>query len=453
MHVLGIDIGSSFIKSSILDLERGVVGDTHIVPAPGFVEAQGNIREIPIDALTCMVKGIIDKSFTDAGLDGIIFSTQMHGYVLLDESGKPTGNYVSWQDMRGLDFSGGNGGDAIAAINARVPGHVLSLSGVTLRNNLSLVPLFCARQKGEIRENLSLAMLGDAMIRFLTGTGAPVHPTNAASTGLYNLKANDWNNELIKILDLGVLAFPRVYGGKEPAAFYEHSSGKRVPIYAAVGDHQAAIFGANAGDGCVVINIGTGGQICYIDKGLQYGNFETRPYFNGMSLRVLPQLPSGRSLNILMDFIVDVGTHLFDAADNGANDSSIWDRINKLAEQAEGESAGNGPAPLTVKMDFFNFNSSQGGAIEGIGTNNFNAGNLFRSVYAFMAGEYRAAYERLFAEGEKKASMVVCTGGVLQKTPLLVKKISECFDVPCMPASATEDVMNGLMRLARWYDS
>jgi len=451
MLVLGIDIGSSFIKSSILDPGRGIIGKTYNVPTPDFIDTQGNIKEIPIDALAYTVRMIIDEAMAADCPDGIIISSQMHGYILMDEAGKPTGNYISWQDMRGLDYPGGNGGDAIAEINARIPPDLLAKNGVTLKNNLSLVPLYCARQKGEIRGKPYFAMLGDALIRLLSGSPAPIHPTMAASTGLYDLTSGNWNKELIKSLGLEEIIFPRVYDGKEPVTVFCHGSGKHIPIYAVVGDNQAAILGSKAGEGSVVLNIGTGGQICYIDKGLRFGNYETRPYFNGMSLRVLPQLPSGRSLSILMDFMIDAGTRLFGITDCNSNDAALWDRVNELAEQAEGEPTGNGTAPLSVDMDFFSVDSSGGGSIKGIKTGNLNAGSLFYGAYSSMANEYRASYERLFAEGEGKASMVVCTGGVLQKTPLLVKMIGKCFDIPCVLASSSEDVMSGLMRLADWY--
>ena len=449
MQIFGIDIGSSYIKTSILNLERGTVEETQILPTPDFKDKRGYLREIPINDLMLAVKGMIDNAILTRGVEGIIISTQMHGYILLDGSGSPAGDYVSWQDMRGLDFPGDGG--AVAAISSRIPPDILAQNGVVLKNTLSLTPLYCARQRGEIPGKASFAMLGDALIRMLTGEPAPIHPTIAASSGLYSLTTGDWNRELIELLDLGILNFPQIHTGNEPAAFYRSGTGKQVPIYAAVGDHQAAIFGVDAEDGSIVINIGTGGQICYIGKNLCFGGYETRPYFNGGNLRVFAQLPSGRALNLLMDFASGIGAQLFDANENCGDTAALWDRINKLAAQAESESAANEFAPLSVGMNFFNAADSDGGYIRGITTGNLNIGSLFFGAYASMADEYRAAYEKLFAEREKKAEKVICTGGVMQKTPLLMKMIGERFDIPCALACGTEDLMNGLMRLADRY--
>jgi len=328
---------------------------------------------------------------------------------------------------------------------------MLKQDGVILKNNLSLVPLFCNQQNGEIPEGSGFAMLGDAIIQLLTGEASPVHPSNAASTGLYSLAARSWNCGLIEALGLQGLSFPEIYDGKEPVARYTARNGKRIPVYPAVGDHQAAILGVNAKDGGIVINIGTGGQICHLSSDLRFGEYETRPYFNDRHLCVLAQLPSGRSLNVLMDFVAGAQLHA-DDADAGAIDYGMfWKRVNELAERAHRDAGNTGFDPLSVNLGFFDAAGSECGYIKGINTNNFNVGSLFRSAYAHMAEEYYSAYENHFAQEEHGVSGIVCTGGVIHRTPLLVQMISQRFNIPCAVPASGDDVMNGLMQLALWY--
>ena len=430
-----MDVGSSFLKLWVMDLEEGKVVFKQICPTPEFSDTTGSKREIPMEKLSDLVQQMLNKALSLYAVEGIAFSVQMHGFELFDHQGAVT-DYISWQDMRG------NRSDIATQLRNIAGDDLFRRNGIELWNTHSLCPLYHLIQEKKLKGPLDFAMMGDALIRHLTGEVVPIHPTVAASSGLYDLEKNDWNRDLIEILSFDHINFPQVSAGKKPIAYYNYNS-RKIPLYIAVGDHQAAVLGCGAIEGDLIINIGTGGQISFVDGELSLASdYETRPYFSGRILRALTQLYSGRALNVLMNLILDVGQKVFCL--NQTADSELWARINDLAEEAGNTTSDK---KLEMNMSFFN---SDGGLIREIDTANLTAGNLFLAAYRGMAECYFNAFQRLGLEG-RSLNGIIGTGGVLLKTPLLQRLLAERFGLQLKLSSDSEDVMFGLLRLGQWY--
>lgn len=438
MYMLAIDVGSSFLKSAILDLDgkRILQGDSS--PTPGFVTLPPERKEIPMDKLTAAVKDLIDRAAANYKLEGIVFSVQMHGFMLFNKAGVPVSNYISWQDIRAM-IPDETGKPLIQQIKEMVPPHMFRESGINLRQNHSLLPLYHYLKENPLTEPVEFAMIGDSIARILTGQRAAVHPSQAASSGLYSLEKGDWNRELIEFLGMDAVDFPPVSEGKEPVAVYKSANGD-IPIYTALGDHQAAVLGTCAGAGDMFINIGTGGQIGFVDNGLALGTYETRPFFQGHTIRAFTQLPSGRSLNVLMGFIMDIGREIFGNTDMQEKD--VWRRLDQLTADPSAADAG-------LKLDFSYFDPD-GGAISGISGSNLTVGKLFSSAYDSMAAAYYNRSRDLLTEGDSEPVGVVCTGGVVRKNTLLMECIGKQFGIPCRLAPYSDDTLVGLLRFALW---
>jgi sugar (pentulose or hexulose) kinase len=433
---LGMDIGSSFIKSAVLDLDAGSIISEESLPAPDFIDSSGPEREIPMEDLSSRVRSLMDSGISRFAVEGVVFAVQMHGFELYVPGGEALTGYVSWQDMRAF----GCGCGAASRILNIAGEELLGRNGVLLNNSHSLCPL--VQYTGEKKPPLPLAfaMIGDAVIRRLTGKLVPIHPTEAASTALCDLRVRDWNRDLMRVLSLDGIEFPPVAETRGPVAFYP-SGDREIPLYMPVGDQQAAVLGCEAGDGDIVINIGTGGQICYIDRGLAFGkSYETRPFFSDRSIRTLADLPSGRNLAALMNFLSDAERKVF--CSGAARAGDIWEKVNSLAEEAS--SAGTG---LELDMSFFD---GSGGAIRGINGTNLTAGNLFAAAYEAMAEAALVSFRKLELE-EKSIRGIVGAGGILRRTPLLQRLIACRFGKPFRLSPNSEDVMSGLLRLGRWH--
>ena len=442
MYFLGIDVGSSFLKSAILDLDAKKVVDSGRAPAPAFARTARTgaallpeNREIPIEELTEAVRGLIEEAAAKVPLAGAAFSVQMHGFMLFEKSGVPKTNYISWQDTRSL-LPLADGQSAVECLK-RDYAEELAEDGILLRPNHSAGQLFRFMRDHPDTKDAEFAMIGDGLVRMLTGARVPIHPTNAASSALYSLKENDWNRDFIEKLGFSGIDFPAAAETGGPLAVYESASGP-VPLYAALGDQQATVLGIGAKAGDIFINIGTGGQVGFVTKEPVPGAYETRPYFDGTFIRTITQLPSGRMLNVLADLLADTGRSVFGLADEGLRDK-VWAFMDSVDPEEEDE---NGA--LSVDLDFF---EPEGGSITRIRGAGLNPGNLIRSAYKGIGETYRIRSGALGIPEDARGS-VVCTGGVIRKNRPLFESIRRAFPMECRLAETEDDSMEGLLKYA-----
>ena len=178
-------------------------------------------------------------------------------------------------------------------------------SGMPLRAGLPSTNLRYLFQKSYLdkeRDNLYFYTLGDYIIKCLSGIEPICHPTNAAATGLFDLRINDWNKKYIKDIGGEKIVFPII--GNEKIVF--RLEGKIVNVLPAIGDQQAALLGAGLNKmNMLSFNLGTGAQVSkLVSKLVCSSEYQIRPYFNGKYLVTIPHIPSGRALNVYIRFLL-----------------------------------------------------------------------------------------------------------------------------------------------------
>ncbi|WP_219835652.1 xylulokinase [Paenibacillus sp. R14(2021)] len=102
-YVIGIDLGTSAVKVLLLD-RSGAVAAEASRDYPLFHEHSGWSEQRPDD----WVKGTIEalrelaerSGVSPDAIEGLSFSGQMHGLVLLDAEGNPVRNAILWNDTR-----------------------------------------------------------------------------------------------------------------------------------------------------------------------------------------------------------------------------------------------------------------------------------------------------------------------------------------------------------------
>lgn len=119
MLLLGLDIGSSSIKASIFDPERGTnllsvfYPEKEMVihsPKPGWAEQDPQVWYQHVETAIQSLRKKFNGSLTDVRAIGI--SYQMHGLVAVDKAGIPVRNSIIWCDSRAVSI----GNDAFVAL-------------------------------------------------------------------------------------------------------------------------------------------------------------------------------------------------------------------------------------------------------------------------------------------------------------------------------------------------
>lgn len=399
MITIAIDMGASFLKGARMSAE-GVIEayvEKDAVPRPGETG-------LKIERTLKSVLELLEELSECEQEYKLAVSTEMHGFIIADEDGRPMTDYVSWQTEYGNNFTE-NGETFFTDYCRLTDADWVRRTGMPARAGLPGVNLYFLLKTGGINNAGSgkgyFYTLGDYLIRRLTGTQPVMHTTNAAATGLYDIADNRWCTEIIRAIGADGIIFPEVVADNRSAVL--HIEGKTAYILPAIGDQQAALLGSGlAKESELSVNFGTGGQISVLtDKADLSDRYQLRPFFGGKYLRTIPHIPSGRALNVYIKFIKEIAQWY------GKSGDDVWELV---AEKTQAEQSGS----LTLDMGFFSNPVSKGthGFIGNIGEEDFSVGNLFSSAFRTMAENVATVADRLAVVNIEK---VIFSGGIARK--------------------------------------
>ncbi len=279
-YILALDQGTTSSRVILFDQEQNIVGISQkefaqIYPREGWVEHDA--MEIWSSQYATMME-VIAQSGVDVGdIAAIGITNQRETTILWDkETGRPVYNAIVWQCRRTADIVDGllsDGlGDHIRETTGLVPDAYFSATKI--KWILDHVP--GVRERAE-RGEILFGTVDTWLVWKLTGGAAHVTDvTNASRTMLYDIHKLDWDDTLLKALDIPRAILPEVRSSSEIYGYAELPGG-RVPIAGIAGDQQAALFGQGCfapgdakntyGTGCFLL-MNTGTQPCVSRNGL-----------------------------------------------------------------------------------------------------------------------------------------------------------------------------------------
>lgn len=438
MTYLAIDLGTSFLKGAVLDLDTHQHAHVRRQPFPAALPDRPTyFYEVDpaaiVDAATALIEELLPHA---PNCRGVVLCTQMHGLVLATPEGQARSNAITWQDQRVLTPHPSGDGTYFDQLKALISDDEVAELGRELQISRPLAYLYWMAQTGNLPDEPVVPLaIADYVIAHLSGTIPPVEPTNAGAYGAFNLGTGDWHWPILERLGLQQLQWPQVQSFG-PAVAEITVAGQTLPWYAPVGDHQCAIVGALLGEDELSLNISTGSQVGLLTNQWTPGNYQTRPFFTGRYLNTVTGIPAGRALNHLVDLIAEWGQAQGVTADP-------WTYIS---EATAAVAAGD----LDVSLAFFDSLGGSSGHIANIREDNLSVGQLFYGAFTDMAANYSQAAQRIAPE--QPWQRLVYSGGLAQKIPTLRKLINAHFGVSDRLAPSTEDSLSGLLVLATVAD-
>lgn len=427
---LGIDLGTTFLKGAVLDLDARRLAHIWREPFPEPVPGLpvGHCEIDPHAVLTATRRLLAALLADEPGATGLVVTSQMHCLVFTDDAGRPLSNVFTWKDQRALEPHPA-GGTYLDWVRNHIPEAELIETGRELRAGLPVVNLAWLAAHGRVPAGAIPASLPDFVLANLCGTAPVAEPTHAASMGVFHLARNDWHRDVIARLGLPDLRWPRVVDTGAPVGTAD-LDGRQLRCFAPVGDQQCALLGADLSDSELSVNISTGSQVSVRTSAPLAGDFLVRPYPGGGWLSTVVQVPAGRSLAVLVNLLTELG----------GSDRDPWEVIAEATEAIADTS-------LRVDLGFFGGPFGGNGSISNIGEHNLTVGGLFLAAFRNMAENYAKCVARLAPAGGW--NRVVFSGGLSHRFPALRAATLKALGDPTHRVCPhTEDTLAGLLALA-----
>ncbi|OEL09386.1 xylulokinase [Staphylococcus equorum] len=281
-YVIGIDIGTSSLKSIVVN-KNGDVVDSYSVsyhtlhPKSGYSEMNPDIW---YDATIESLKHLLNK-YAQKEITGISFSGQMHGLVVIDQAGAVIRPAILWNDTRTSnevdEIKNKLGLDALLKFTQNTV-----LEGFTL-------PKLMWLKNNEIDNynKIHKFMLPkDYIVYKLTGN-IFTEPSDAAGTIMFSVKEKNWSTELLNSLDIDTSICPDIIASHEKSGQLTDNVKKSlnidwdINVYQGGADNACGALGSGITDEQKqLVSIGTSGVALSIENNADYENDGNVHYFN-----------------------------------------------------------------------------------------------------------------------------------------------------------------------------
>ena len=247
-YILALDQGTTSSRAIIFGRDGRIVAAAQqefpqILPAPGLVEHDPEV----LWALQLQVarEALARASLSAPAIAAVGIANQRETTILWDrDSGRPVANAIVWQSRASAEICRQLKSDGLEPLFRGKTGLVLDpyFSGTKIKYLLD-------RDESLRRRAADGRILFGTVDTWLIWrlTGGRLHVTdysNASRTLIYNIHTLDWDDELLRVLDIPRAMLPEVRSSSE---VYGHTAaewfGAPIAVAGDAGDQQAATFG------------------------------------------------------------------------------------------------------------------------------------------------------------------------------------------------------------------
>src|SRR6185436_6037354 len=281
-YVLALDQGTTSSRAIVFDHAGLPVGSAQqefeqIYPQPGHVEHDP--EAIWSSQWSCAQRALTSAHLSAENIAAIGVTNQRETTILWErETGRPVANAIVWQSRVTAPICDRLKADGHEATFRRKTGLVVDayFSGTKIKH---LLDSFDGLRARAARGEILFGTIDTFLIWRLTGGRCHITDvSNASRTLLFNIHTLEWDDELLRLLDVPRAMLPEVrsssevYGQTDPEVL-----GAAIPVAGDAGDQQAALFGQACfepgsakntyGTGCFML-LNTGSKPVPSEKGL-----------------------------------------------------------------------------------------------------------------------------------------------------------------------------------------
>jgi len=439
-YVAAIDQGTTSTRFMVFDHGGRIVAvnqleHEQIFPKPGWVEH--NPLEVWKRTEEAIQAVLSTQFFTAADIAAVGITNQRETAVVWNrKTGKPVYNAVVWQDTRTdhiCNELAKEGGQDRFRERVGLP-LATYFSGPKVRWILENVE--DTREQAEAGDLLFGTMDSWIIWNLTGGTRGGVHVTdvtNASRTMLMNLRTLDWDDEMLRIMEIPRSMLPRIVPS---SSVYGEAVGELagVPVAGDLGDQQAALFGQtcfSTGEG--KNTYGTG-SFLLLNTGAE--PVESK---NGLVTTLAYKIGDASAVYCLEGSIAITGALVQWLRDNLGMISESAE-IEQLARSVE-DNGGVYFVPAFSGLYAPYWKSSARGVIAGL-TRYVNRGHIARAVLEATAFQTREVVDAMNKDSGVALKALKADGGMVFNE-LLMQFQADILDVPVIRPTVSETTSLG----------
>lgn len=268
MLYIGVDLGTSSVKLLLMD-EKGDIKSIAVREYPLYFPKPGWSEQNPEDWYSAIIDGIAEltKDCDKSQVDGISFSGQMHGMVILDEEDKVIRPAILWNDGRTqaeCDYLNNEIGQAkISSYTANK-----ALTGFTAPK-----VLWVKKNEPENFKKIKKLMLPKDYIAYKMSGVHCTDVSDASGMLLFDVEHKCWSKEMLDICGLNESQVAKVFESYQVVGTLTEKAAKELglpttcKVIAGGGDQAVGAVGTGTvGDGMCSVSLGTSGVVFIASK-------------------------------------------------------------------------------------------------------------------------------------------------------------------------------------------
>lgn len=302
-YIIGIDLGTSSVKTILINKEGEVLEEVSkdypiFYGDVGYIEQ--DIDDWYLQTLNAL-KELLSKSSYKDNIEGISFSGQMHGLVLIDEKNNPLRKAILWNDTRTIHQT--------QMIKEKMGENILSITNNLVLDGFTLPKLLWVKEnEPDVYSNIYKFMLPKDYIKFKFTGVISTDPSDAAGTLMYDVHNNVWSETILKEFNVDKKIFPEITESTELVGYVLPELGrelgltKSVKVFTGAADNACGAIGAGViKEQTTMCSIGTSGVVLSFEETSDKDYAGILHYFNhtkkGKYYSMGVTLSAGNSLN------------------------------------------------------------------------------------------------------------------------------------------------------------
>lgn len=442
-YILAVDQGTTSCRAMVFDRNGDVKAVaqkefTQFYPRPGWVEHDAD--EIWSTQAAMMAEAISNAGVEAKDISALGITNQRETVVVWDrETGRPVHHAIVWQDRRSSDYCDQLKERGLEPMIQRKTGLRIDPYFSATKLKWLLDNVEGLREKAE-KGGLAFGTIDSWLIWKLTqGKTHVTDVSNASRTMLYNIHSNEWDDEILQILEIPrsmlseVRSSSEIYGETAPGLFMSS-----IPIAGIAGDQQAALFGQMCTRAGMLKNTyGTGGFMIMNTGGA--------PVNSSHNLITTIAWQTGGEIQYAIEGSVFVAGAVVQWLRDGLHLIQNSDEVERLAQTVP-DNGGVYMAPAFAGLGAPHWDQYARGIIIGL-TRGTTAGHIARAALESIAFQTMDVLEAMRADSDIEIRELRVDGGAAADDTLMQFQ-ADILGIPVVRPSILETTALGAAYLA-----